>query len=66
MKMPREDLLEVRKRIAEMGRELTPDGLEDILNEVENVQVVDEPGLVTKLRELRKDKEWRDGDEEQK
>ena len=66
MKMPREDLLEVRKRIAEMGRELTPDGPEDILNEVENVQVVDEPGLVTKLRELRKDKEWRDGDEEQK
>ena len=64
--MAREDLLEVRKRVAEMGRELTPNGLEDILNEVEDVQVVDGPGLVTKLRELRKDKGWRDSDEEQK
>ena len=65
MDMPLEDLLEVRKLVAEMGRELTPGELGDIFNEVEDVQIVDGPGLTTELRESREDKRWRDNDRDQ-
>lgn len=56
MKMAREDLLLIRRRIAEQyGRELTPDEVLTILNEVRGVELDDGPGIATRLRELEED-----------
>lgn len=42
--MSKEDLLEVRARVAQQGMELTPDEVEEIFKEVDpSVVVVDEP-----------------------
>jgi hypothetical protein len=53
MEMAREDLLRLRQICAEKGRELTPQQIEDILNEVRGVVVVDRPGLVTEIKRLK-------------
>ena len=55
MEIAKEDLQYIRQHIAERhGAEMTPQEVLDILREVEDIEVVSEPGLVTMLRELRK------------
>jgi len=51
MKMAREDLQRVRQLVAERhGKELTPDQLEQLFKECKDLEIVDEPGLVTEIR----------------
>jgi len=57
MEIAKEDLQYIRQYIAEKhGQELTPQEVLDVLNEVENVGVTDEEGLVAELRRLRREK----------
>jgi hypothetical protein len=53
MDMTREDFLKLRQICAERGRELTPDELLIILQEVKDIQIVDRPGLVSEIKRLR-------------
>lgn len=57
MEMAREDFLRVRELCAEQGDEMTPDEMLELLNEVQEVVLVDEPGIVSYIRELRKDED---------
>jgi len=50
MKMAKEDLQYVRQYLAEQGREMTPAEVLEVMREVKKVEVVDEPGLVTLMR----------------
>ena len=51
MKLTREDLLKVREIAAENGSEFTPQETIDFFKQVEpDIEIVDEPGLVTWLR----------------
>ena len=51
MKISEEDLKYVRQYIAEHGREMTPEQVLDVMREVKKINVVDEPGLVTQMRQ---------------
>ena len=52
MRMTREDLLRVREIAAEKGSELTPEETILLLKKARpDLEIVDEPGLVTWLRE---------------
>ncbi len=51
--MAKEDLLHIRELIASKGMELTPNQVIKILNEVKNIKIVDEPGLVSEIKRLR-------------
>lgn len=52
MKVTKEDILRIREIAAERGGELTPQQVIDLLKKARpNLEVVDEPGLVTWLKE---------------
>lgn len=52
MQIAREDLQHVRQYIAEKyGKEMTPDQVLEVMREVKKIDVVDEPGLVTLMRQ---------------
>lgn len=66
MKIAKEDLLYTRSLLAAKGIEVTPQEFLEILQEVrpnEPVEVVDEPGLVSKIKEL--DIEWKNPESEE-
>lgn len=63
MEMAREDMLEVRNILATDGVELTPDDLIEILVDAEpDLRIVDEPGLVTEIKKIRKERKEREDD----
>lgn len=52
MKVTKEDVLRIREVAAEKGVELTPQQVVDILKKARpDLKIVDEPGLVTWLKE---------------
>jgi hypothetical protein len=51
MKITKEDLQYVRQYIAEQGKEMTPDQVLEVMREVKRIEVVDEPGLATLMRQ---------------
>jgi|2_EtaG_2_1085320.scaffolds.fasta_scaffold00181_22 hypothetical protein len=52
MKVTKEDLQYVRQYIAEKhGKEMTPAQVLEVMREVKKIEVVDEPGLATILRQ---------------
>jgi len=55
MEMAKEDLLWIRELLANRGEELTPNEVIEILKEVKpDIEIVDEPGLVTFIEEFKK------------
>lgn len=65
MDVAREDLLAVRTIIADKYLvEMIPNEIIDVLNEVTDVDVVDEPGLVSVVRDLKRSERWKNGDNE--
>jgi len=53
MKMAKEDLQRIRHIVAFKGVEMTPDQIIQLLREVEpDIRIVEEPGLVTLIKEL--------------
>ena len=51
MKLAKEDLLWIRRYIAEKhGKELTPQQVLEIVQHVDKVEVSDEPGLLSAIR----------------
>lgn len=63
MKIAKEDLLYTRSLLAAKGIEVTPQEFLEILQEVRPVEVVDEPGLVSRIKEL--DIEWKNPESEE-
>lgn len=52
MRITKEDLLRIREIAAEKGGELTPQQVIDLLKKIRpDIEIVDEPGLVTWLKE---------------
>ena len=61
--MAKEDIQYVRQLIAEKhGKEMTVTEVLDIINNARNVEINNEPGLLSQIRELRKSEKWRNGD----
>lgn len=63
MRIAKEDLLYTRSLLAIKGIEVTPQELLEILQEIRPVEVVDEPGLVSSIKEL--DIEWKNPESEE-
>ena len=57
MEIAKEDLQRIRELLAEKGKELTPKEVLTILRKSKDIEVVDRPGLVTRIRQLREKKE---------
>jgi hypothetical protein len=55
MKMAREDFLYVRNDLAERGIEITPQQLLELMNQAKPVELVDEPGMVSFIKEVESD-----------
>jgi len=55
MKIAKEDLLHIIESAANRGEELTLNEVIEILKEVKpDIEITDEPGLVTLIKELKK------------
>lgn len=56
MKMAKEDLQYIRQLIAERhGKEMTPEEVLETMREVKEVEIVEDMGLVSELRRLRRE-----------